>query len=391
MANAAYSAYPSSTHAGASLCIDLGAIRRNYRLLRRQAGKATCAAVLKADAYSLGAGRVAPVLEQDGCRHFFVAHLDEGIALRRCLAARSEIFVLHGPPPGAEQECIEHGLIPVLNSLQQVAGWRKLCHLLGRRLAAVIQVDTGMSRMGLAPDEAELLLLYQSSLNAIDLRYLMSHLACADSPTHSMNEMQLRRFLTLRSRFPAMPASLANSSGIFLGGPYQFDLVRPGAALYGLAPIAGEANPMHPVVTLQGKIIQTRTIGTGNCVGYGMTYRAAGKRVIATVAIGYADGWMRSMSNRGMAFIDGICAPIVGTVSMDSITLDVSGIDEGRLFPGTMVELLGPHQSVDAVAARAGTIGYEILTSLGNRFHRTYRDVSAACEEAPYGEAVSSL
>jgi alanine racemase len=380
---------PTKTSSGATLSIDLGAIRQNYRLLRLQAGKAACAAVMKADAYGLGASHIAPILAQEGCRHFFVAHLDEGIGLRRCLPAGADIFVLHGPPLDAEREFIEHGLIPVLNSLQQVRAWRTLCQQLDQRLPAVIQVDTGMSRMGLSPDEVDIVLSDANYLHCIELRYLMSHLACAESQSHFMNEAQLRRFQTLRARFPAIPASLANSSGIFLGRPYQFDLVRPGAALYGLAPVAGEPNPMHPVVSLQGRIIQTRTIKIGDYVGYGLTYRADSARHIATVSVGYADGWMRAMSNRGIAVIDGVSVPFVGAVSMDTITLDVTAIDGTKLVPGAMVDLIGPNHPVDTVAALAKTIGYEILTSLGSRFHRVYFD--APCTgEGPLAGAIAS-
>ncbi|MFC3110745.1 alanine racemase [Undibacterium arcticum] len=381
---------PTKTSSGATLSIDLGAIRQNYRLLRRQAGKAACAAVMKADAYGLGASHIAPILAQEGCRHFFVAHLDEGIGLRRCVPAEADIFVLHGPPPEAERDFIEHGLIPVLNSLPQVRAWRTLCQQLDRRLPAVIQVDTGMSRMGLSPDEVDILLSDANYLHCIDLRYLMSHLACAESQSHFMNEAQLRRFQVLRARFPSIPASLANSSGIFLGRPYQFDLVRPGAALYGLAPVAGEPNPMHPVVSLQGRIIQTRTIKIGDYVGYGLTYRADSARHIATVSVGYADGWMRAMSNRGIAVIGGVSVPFVGSVSMDTITLDVTAIDRTKLVPGAMVDLIGPNHPVDTVAALARTIGYEILTSLGNRFHREYVDAPCNCDDPLAGAAASS-
>jgi alanine racemase len=365
-------------NSGAILTVDLAAIRANYRLLRERAAPAICSAVLKSDAYGLGAPAVAAALYEEGCRHFFVAHLDEGIALRPLLAPDADIFVLHGPLPDTEVDFVEHGLIPVLNSAPQVAGWRALAVLAGRPLAAIVQVDTGMSRMGLSPAEVDEWLADDHFLDGIELRCLMSHLACADEPGHPMNARQLATFEAIRARLPACPASLANSSGIFLSPGYHFDLVRPGAALYGIAPQPGAPNPMSPVVRLQGKLIQTRTIGQGDHVGYSLRYTAGDTCRVATVAVGYADGWLRSSSNRGLAFIDGIRTPQIGTVSMDSITLDVSAVPAERLAPGTLVDLISADHPVDAVAALARTIGYEVLTNLGLRYYREYKDGSAA-------------
>ncbi|WP_395825232.1 alanine racemase [Collimonas sp.] len=363
---------PQAAHAGAILTVDLAAVRSNYRLLRQQAGKATVGAAVKANAYGLGADKVGPTLAAEGCRHFFVAHLDEGIALRPQLPATAEIFVLHGAPPATERELIAHGLTPVLNSLQQIEAWHALAHSLERPLPAIFQVDTGMSRMGLPATEAEAWLANPAFMKSIPPRFLMSHLACAEHQSHPMNASQLARFQSWRQRLPHIPASLANSSGIFLGADFQFDLVRPGAALYGIAPVAGVANPLQPVVALHGRIIQCRTIQRGEHVGYGISYSATEERRIATIGVGYADGWLRSMSNRGIAFIDGQPTPMVGTVSMDSITLDVSGIASERLQAGASVELIGPHRPLDDVARLAGSIGYEILTDLGRRYHREY-------------------
>jgi alanine racemase len=282
------------------------------------------------------------------------------------------VFVLHGPPPGTGQEFIRHGLTPVLNSLQQIQDWHALAQALQRPLPAIIQVDSGMSRMGLQAAEAEAWLAHPLYQQTIPPLFLMSHLACAEHQDHPMNASQLARFKALRQRLPQVPASLANSSGIFLGTDYQFDLVRPGAALYGIAPVAGAANPLQPVAALHGRILQTRTIERGDHVGYGISYSATEQRQIATVGVGYADGWLRGMSNRGVVFIDGKAAPMVGTVSMDSITIDVTGIAAERLQAGALVELIGPSRPVDDVARLAGTIGYEILTGLGMRYYREY-------------------
>jgi len=359
-------------HAGAVLTIDLGAVRSNYRLLCSRAQGAACGAAVKADAYGLGAIPVAQALAEEGCPHFFVAHLDEGIALRPHLPPAADIFVLHGPLSGTEYEFVEHRLIPVLNSSEQVAGWRRTAHTLNRTLPAVVQIDTGMSRLGLSPSEVEQWVAEPDFLRGVELRYLMSHLACAERQDHPKNAAQLAAFNAARSMLPRCPGSFANSSGIFLGAAYHFDLVRPGAALYGIAPVDGAPNPMQPVVTLRAPIIQTRTIQSGDTVGYGASYRATGERRLATIAVGYADGWLRSLSHRGFAMIGGVAAPLVGTVSMDTCVLDVSHVSPACTQDGAFVDLISHAQPVDAVAALAGTIGYEILTSLGHRYHREY-------------------
>ena len=358
--------------AGAVLTVDLDAIAANYRLLVERAGGAQVAGVMKADAYGLGMDRVAPALVRAGCRVFFTAHVEEGIRLRGIVPADSTVYVLHGPPPGTAADFVEHRLIPVLNDPGQVHEWRAACARAGRRLPAAVQVDSGMSRMGLAPADLAALGDPRDWLAAFEPVLLMSHLACADEPAHPMNDRQRRRFDAVRAQFPPLPASLANSSAIFLGPGFHYDLARPGAALYGINPHPGQANPLQQAVALDARIVQVRTIEAGAAVGYGARYVADGTRRIATVGIGYADGWPRALSGCGHAWVDGVQVPIAGTVSMDSITLDVTAIADDRLQPGMTVELLGPHQHVDAVAAAAGTIGYEVLTRLGSRFERRY-------------------
>lgn len=361
-----------AARAGAVLTIDLDAIAANYRLLAQRAGGAVVAGVMKADAYGLGMARVAPALVRAGCRVFFTAHVDEGIGLRDIVPPDSTIYVLHGPPPGTAADFLAHGLTPVLNDPGQVREWSALCARVGRRLAAAVQVDSGMSRMGLAPADLAALGEPRDWLAAFDPVLLMSHLACADVPDHPMNEHQRLRFDAIRAQFPVMRASLANSSAVFLGPDFHYGLVRPGAALYGINPQPGGVNPLRQAVSLDVRIVQVRTIEAGAAVGYGARYVAEGTRRIATIAIGYADGWLRALSGRGSAYIDGVRVPVAGTVSMDSITLDVTGIPDARLQPGMTVELLGPHQHVDVVAAEAGTIGYEVLTRMGARFERRY-------------------
>ena len=362
---------------GATLTIDLGALADNYRLLRgRLSSGADCAAVVKADAYGLGAVRVAAALWRAGCRQFFVAHLQEGIALRAALPADAEIFILNGLMPGTENSCLDARLTPVLNILAHVDGWTGLSRRRGRPLPAIVQVDSGMARLGLPPTEVELLANDPARLDGITLRAVMSHLACADEPEHPANQAQLAMFEAQRRRLPPAPASFANSSGIFLGPDYHFDLARPGAALYGVAPVPGAPNPMRAVVRLDARVIQTREIGAGDAIGYGHAFQATGSMRIATLSVGYADGWPRSIGRTGVAYVGDQALPIAGRVSMDSLTLDITTLPADMLKPGDFVELLGPHQSIDAVASAAGTIGYEILTSLGGRYRRRYIDRS---------------
>lgn len=363
----------AQVNAGAWLDIDLGAIVHNWRLLRQQAGGAAdCAAVVKADAYGLGAAQVAPALHAAGCRRFFTAHLEEAIALRPLLPADAVLFVMHGLPPGSEPEAVAHGLVPVLNSLPQIDAWTALARSLGRRLPAALQMDTGMARLGLATDDFERLAADLTRLEGIELQLVMSHLVSAEQPEAPTNALQWQRFAAARARLPAAPASLANSSGVFLGPAFHHDLLRPGAALYGVAPVAGRPNPMRPVVRLRSKVIQLRHIEAGTGVGYGHAWTAQRPSRIATLATGYADGWLRSLSNRGTVRFNGQALPLVGKVSMDTITIDATDLPEDALQEGTPIDLLDEHLTVDDVAAAAGTIGYEVLTSLGSRYARRY-------------------
>jgi alanine racemase len=326
--------------------------------------------VVKANAYGLGAAPVARALAGAGCRMFFVATLDEGIALRRAIGEAPEIAILNGPPPGAAAEFTSSRLIPVLNDPGQIAAWQRLAS--GK--PAILHVDTGMARLGLSAREFATLV---ESRPPIAWRAVMSHLACADDPDHSLNRRQRAAFAAAAARLPGLTASLAASSGIFLGPEYHFDMVRPGAALYGVNPLPGRANPLRQVVRLSAKIVQVRQIDRGESVGYGAAHVMAVPGRAAIVAVGYADGWMRSLSHRGCGYLAGTRVPLLGRVSMDLVTFDVSAIPVDLAHPGAMIELLGDDYGVDAAAADAGTIGYEILTALGSRYHRIYRDQPA--------------
>ena len=361
----------AATRAGAILEIDLGAVVANWRLLAAKAAPAACAAVVKADGYGLGAIPVAQALLAAGCGRFFVATLDEGIVLRAALGPAPEIAVFNGPLPGSAAEFVAAELIPVLNEPGQIAAWTALA---GPKPRPMLHVDTGLARLGLSQAQfADCL----PCIAAIGARTLISHLACSETPVHPLNGRQRTRFLAVKQRLPHLEASLAASSGIFLGPEFHFDLVRPGAALYGVNPCPGRRNPMRPTVRLAAKIVQLRKIDRGESVGYGAAHIMDGPGLLATAAIGYADGWPRSLSHRGCGWLAGKRVKLLGRVSMDLATFDVTAAPPAELYPGNMIELIGEHYGVDDAAADAGTIGYDILTALGARYHRVYRDAPA--------------
>lgn len=366
----------AAARAGAVLTIDLGAIQENYRRLRQELRPVTCAAVVKANAYGLGAAKVAPALAHAGTKTFFTAQLDEAVVVRGALGTdvhEADVFVLNGLGGAAPDDFLSTHVMPVLNSLADIDAWSAAARKAGRALPAALHVDTGMNRLGLPKAELDALAADHGRLDGIEVRYVMSHLACADEAGHPLNGEQLRAFVAARERLPAAPACFANSSGIFLGADYHFDMARPGVALYGVNPIPGRPNPMRQVVRLQGKILQVREIDAPQTVGYGATHRVSERTRVATVAVGYADGYLRSLSDRASAWIGDRKVPVIGRVSMDLLGVDVTGVAPDAARPGHFVDLIGPHHDVDALAAEAGTIGYEILTSLGARYHRVYR------------------
>lgn len=358
--------------AAALLTIDLGAIVANYRLIAGRCAHARTAAVVKADAYGLGARHVVPALVDAGCRDFFVALLVEAEALADLMPGDARLYILNGLIAGSEPLCAAIGAIPVLNSLEQIARWQGEALRAGRRLPGAVQVDSGMRRLGLSAQEVNTLAQEPERLDGIDLRLLMSHLACADETGSDASAQQLDVFRQLTASLPAVPRALANSAGIFRGEDYQYDLVRPGIALYGGAPLDEGANPMRAVVRLETSIVQLRDVPSGLGIGYGLTGAVDHPRRIAVIPVGYADGWPRALSNRGAAYIGGHRAPVTGRVSMDSLLLDVTDVPDELAHAGAAVELLGPHQTIDDVARDAGTISYEILTQLGARYARQW-------------------
>ena len=364
------SGLPHASDAGAVLEIDLSAIAANWRALGARHPSGPVAGVVKADAYGLGAAAVVPVLHAAGCRHFFVAHLHEALAIR-ALAPNSLLGVLNGLIPGTEAAYAEHGLTPVLGSLAEIDAWAGQARLVGKTLPAILHIDTGMSRLGLDAPGVAALRDDPARLDGMHLVYVMTHLIAAEVPDDPNNEAQRRRFAAACAGLPAAPRSVANSSGIFLGPGWGSDLARPGAALYGINPTPAAANPMRNVVRLCARVLSVREIPVGASVGYNAIWTATRPSRIATAAIGYADGWHRSHSGHGQAIFDGRPVPLVGRVSMDLTTFDAT--DHPALLPGAWLELIGPGRSPDDVAMAAGTNGYEVLTSLGHRFARDYK------------------
>ena len=348
--------------ATASLSIDLNAIAANWRALdKASASGVQTAAVVKADAYGLGVARVARALAQAGARRFFVAATEEGATLRQSLGPGPQICVLSGHMPGDTDMIGDLDLTPMLNSLDQIT--RHLEALPGHAFG--VQLDTGMNRLGM--EEAEWDAIAPFVLEA-GPELLMSHLACADDPDHAMNEMQLANFLAMTNG-TGVPRSLSATGGILLGPSYHFDLTRPGIGLYGGMPYEAA----RPVVTLSLPVIQTREIAVGEYVGYSCAWRAERPSIIATVAAGYADGMRRALSNNAVLWDGDIACPLVGRVSMDMITVDISHLET---IPRSL-DILGPHQGIDALAACAGTIGYDILTGLTARPQRRYLEGQA--------------
>lgn len=367
----------ATRRAGAILTVDLAAIAANWRGLR-DAGRADgkpidCAAVLKADAYGTGAAVVGPRLAAEGCRQFFVAQLEEGVALRAVLPDHP-IYVLNGLLAGTEADFVEFGLTPVLNHLGQLNLWRAAAQRFNRPLDAVIHIDTGMHRLGFSPEESQALANERGRLRGLRLALLMSHLVASEEQGNPISGEQLSRFRNFVRMMPGAPASLANSSGIFLGPDYHFDLLRPGAALYGINPLPGQPNPMLTTVTLHARILQVRRIDALQTVGYGAAWRSARPSRVATIALGYADGYFRILINRTHVHLAGHKVPVIGRISMDLVTIDVTDVAEADSQPGALVEILGPHQTTDDLAEHARTNAYEVMTALGRRYARVYLD-----------------
>jgi len=355
---------------GARLTIDLVALSQNYQLLKDKV-EAACqvAGVVKADAYGLGMERVVPILERIGCPYYFVALPQEALNLRQMTT--KPIAVLSGLM-GPAEEYLKHDINPVLNSLREIELWHNLATKMDRRLGAIIHYDTGMNRLGLDDNEVKQLLKEPFRLQGLEVEMIMTHMACADDKTSGMTARQYEKFRIFAAEFPNAKKSVGNSSALWRSSNYHQDYARPGMALYGLNPTPERQNPMRPVVTLDARVLQVRRVKEGETIGYGAATTMPYDGTLATIGIGYADGLFRSLGGDLNMYWQGKPCPVRGRISMDLTVVDITGFKPAPM-PGDWLEVIGPNQSVDDLAAAAGTIGYELLTNLGNRFQRVYK------------------
>lgn len=368
---------PSSAYS--VLQVDLSAYAHNYRYLCQAAPDALCAAVLKADAYGVGAEEIATHLYQQGCRHFFVAYVDEGVRLRQCFtqgavaALGVHIYVLNGLLPGLEEAFLEFNLIPVLTDLDQVSRWSRYCQQQNRPLPAALHIDTGMVRTGLTAQDVDILSENPALHTGYDLHLILSQMVYSHHENPTYNRQQRARFDDARSRLPAAPASLAKSGPVFLGKEYHYQMIRPGIALHGIHPIPSQdPTVLRPGLTLWSRVYQVQDVPAGQSIGYNQTYTTHTTAKVATLTMGYADGYPWSLANKGYVLFGGYTAPILGRVSMDLITVDVTDIPGHLVHPGAWAQLLGGALTVEKLAQDAGTVPYEFLLGLGKRFHRFY-------------------
>jgi alanine racemase len=366
----------SVPEAGGILTVNLAAIATNWHELGRRAMPSECAAVIKADGYGCGIEPIARALMSAGCKTFFVADLGEARRVHT-VAPDTAIYVLNGLLPGTAGSFPDVRARPVIGSLVELAEWDAFCSANHWHGGAALHVDTGMNRLGISADEAAALAPRIRAENH-GITLLMSHLVCADQPEHPLNQRQMQLFREVRLLYRGIPGSLANSSGIFLGSSAHCDMVRPGAALFGVNPTPGHRNPMRPVVELQARVVQVRTVPKGETIGYNATWTAKHETRIAVVAVGYADGYPRAASASDAApgadaIVAGTRCPLAGRVSMDLLAVDITALPDHSVRRGDFVTLIGGEIGVDDLAKAAGTIGYEVLTSLGGRYHRIYR------------------
>ncbi len=375
-AGAATETGPSAAEAGGILTISLPAIEANWKELGRRAMPSECAAVIKADGYGCGLEPVARTLVDAGCKTFFVADLGEARRVRS-IAQEPAVYVLNGLLPGTASAYANINARPVIGSLVELAEWDAFCATNQWHGGAALHVDTGMNRLGISADEAAALAPRIRAENH-GITLLMSHLVCSEQPGHPLNEKQIQLFRDVRLLYRGIPGSLANSSGIFLGSGAHCDVVRPGAALFGVNPTPGHDNPMRPAVELHAHVVLVRTVPKGETIGYNATWTAKHATRVAIVTAGYADGYPRAASATDAApgadaIVAGTRCPLAGRVSMDLLAIDITALPDHTVRRGDLVTLIGGGIGVDDLAAAAGTIGYEVLTSLGKRYHRLYR------------------
>jgi len=351
--------------------INLSHIADNYRLFRNKVGKqCKVAGVVKANAYGLGLEAIVKKLDSLNCPQYFVATLDEAIQLRT-FNTDTPVVVLGGLFHDAEKEYLIHNITPVLNSLDDIARWKDLAAQKSQPLNAFLHFDTGMNRLGLSYDETQYIINDKTALEGIQIKTVMSHFACADEKDHPLTAQQTADFASRIKAFPQSLYSLANSPGLFRSATYHYNLVRPGIALSGGNPTPETTNPMKQTVALKAQILQIRTCKKGETIGYSASHKFDKDTMTATIGLGYADGFLRTADKQKTFYYNGAPCPVIGRVSMDLITIDLSALAE-KPKQGDMIEILGPHQTIDDLANDLGTIPYEFLTSLGARYHREY-------------------
>jgi alanine racemase len=351
--------------------IDLATIRENYLKLKSAAKNSICAATVKANAYGLGLKDIALTLSKAGCTNFFVAALGEAVFLRKHLKD-ANIYVFHGIKKEEAASFFQYDITPILNDIEQIEIWNEFAKLSKRKLPAILHFDTGINRLGMDPEDAKTINLNKKILQHLDLQFIMSHLACSNEIDNVRNQQQLDKFLEICKYFPKVKRSISNSGGIFLGNEYHFDMVRPGAAIFGVNPTPYTNNPMKNSLYLYTKIIQIKTVKRDGMIGYGNMCPVKKGMRIATIPIGYADGYARSLTNKGYCFFNNTRLIAMGKISMDMTVIDVSNIEDGQIKKGDLVEIIGDNINIEELAKMAGTISYEILTSLGERFRLKY-------------------
>lgn len=358
-----------NNYSDSTLYINLDAIRYNYAFFKSISKETEVGCVVKANCYGLGVGKIAPIFENKGCCKFFVATLNEALELKNIISHKSEVYVFHGIKKNELHEFSANNIIPVLNDIHQLEIYSQHAVNLGKKLPCVIHFDTGMNRLGVDYQDAERV-RDSAYIKDLDVKFLMSHFACVSERGHELNGLQYERMKKIKQIFPECKISLSNSRGAISSENYHFDLIRPGSGLYGIC--AGIQKEISHVITLKSKIIQIRDIKEDSYVGYGATAKVKKGSRLAIVPVGYADGYFRGLSNKSYAYFNGYKLPLLGIVSMDLTIFDISSVPSHQLNVGDELELIGENVWLHELSQASSTIGYEILTRLGNRYKRVY-------------------
>lgn len=364
--------FPLPPHISSVLEVDTQLIARNYRILSQLVPHGVCGAVVKADAYGFGIKAVAPVLMQTGCQNFFVAHISEGIFLRSLLRHQN-IYIFSGLLPQTEGYFVEHSLVPILNDFEMLKNWTRESEKLGRKLPCALHIDTGMRRNGFDRLDLENLLNAPELLKALDVHFIMSHLVSSHDPHDPLNKQQKELFDSIKQHFPQIKGSFADTGGIYLGPSFHYDFIRTGKGLFGLYTPPEGYEPLHPCLRFLARILQIRTAHKGETVGYGATHTLTRDSKLATLGVGFADGYDLRLSNRAYALFQQLKAPVVGRISMDYTVIDVTDIPESLCYVGGWAELVNQEMSLDSLAQSIGTLSRELSTGFTSRVSRIYR------------------